>query len=402
MKYSLIYFHRLHFPSESGQTLQVLRDYHAMAVLGESAHLFYRADQPLDPDALNLAMEQCAVRPVPGLSIHRVLDGKWGGRKALTRAVDDLIATNGNSHATILIARTINHAAAAMAIRARRPSGSVRVCLELHETALPHMVYQEQGRWWRAAWSKWSERRVFQRVDGLIGTVRSQVPVLDRVFPGHAPVAMLPNGVMLEAFDGMPLVREAQVGTFRLRYAGQLTSWKNPGVMIEALPHLPARVVLEIAGGKPSREEETRRELMALADRVGVTGRVEYLGYLPPKLVPRFLVGADALLLPLGENVRSRFFTCPMKLFEYAASGIPMVVTRQPSTMSLIEDGVQALMVEPNSATDLARAIRRLLEDKPLRAHVAGNARKWVTQHSYEQRALKYREFLDQLSGVGR
>jgi glycosyltransferase involved in cell wall biosynthesis len=129
---------------------------------------------------------------------------------------------------------------------------------------------------------------------------------------------------------------------------------------------------------------------------------VEYLGYLPPKLVPRFLVGADALLLPLGENVRSRFFTCPMKLFEYAASGIPMVVTRQPSTMSLIEDGVQALMVEPNSATDLARAIRRLLEDKPLREHVAGNARKWVAQYSYQQRAVKYREFLDQLLGAGR
>ncbi len=46
MSYTFIYLHRLHFPSESGQTIQVLRHYHALAVRGETVHIYYRARSP--------------------------------------------------------------------------------------------------------------------------------------------------------------------------------------------------------------------------------------------------------------------------------------------------------------------------------------------------------------------
>jgi len=103
------------------------------------------------------------------------------------------------------------------------------------------------------------------------------------------------------------------------------------------------------------------------------------------------------LLLPLGNNVQSRYFTSPMKLFEYAASGVPMIVARQPTTLSLVRDGEQALLVSPDSAQELADAVDRLMASPELAARLAARAREWVRQYAYEERARRYQEFLDQV-----
>jgi len=166
-------------------------------------------------------------------------------------------------------------------------------------------------------------------------------------------------------------------------------------VMIEALKYLPQRVVLDIAGGKAGEEARTRTALMEIAERSGVAGRVSYVGFLPPVKVPEFIAGMDILLLPLGDNAQSRHFTSPMKLFEYAASGVPMVVTRQPTTESLVEDGVQALMTEPGSARSMAIAVEALIAEPALGRKLADNAREWAGQYTYDKRAARLTEFLD-------
>jgi len=83
-----------------------------------------------------------------------------------------------------------------------------------------------------------------------------------------------------------------------------------------------------------------------------------------------------------------------MKLFEYAGSGVPMVVTRQPTTESLVEEDVHALMAAPGSAGDLAAAIGRLLADPALGSRLAARAREWVAQYSCAERARRYEQFL--------
>jgi glycosyltransferase involved in cell wall biosynthesis len=83
-----------------------------------------------------------------------------------------------------------------------------------------------------------------------------------------------------------------------------------------------------------------------------------------------------------------------MKLFEYAASGVPMIVARQPTTLSLVRDGEQALLVSPDSAQDLADAVKRLMTSPELAARLAARAREWVRQYAYAERARRYQEFL--------
>jgi glycosyltransferase involved in cell wall biosynthesis len=387
--HTFIYYHRLQFPSESGQTLQVLRDYHAVAAQGERVHLFYRSHRPLTESEIEQLLAQCGLSPLEALQFHLVASGPFGKLRLRRHAL--ALARAADADTPVFVCRTLDHALAALQLRTLRLSRA-RVVLELHETAIPHMIYAEAGRPARAQLSRWIEGLVFHRVDAIIATVGSQLDVLQQHYPRHAPAHVLPNGVPARFFDRFPSNASSQ--PFRLRYAGQLNAWKNTEVMIEALQHLPADVVLDIAGGKVDAVEDTRRVLAQNAARHGVSGRVNYFGCLPPASVPAFLYGAHALLLPLGENASSRYFTSPMKLFEYAATGIPMVVTRQPTTLSLIKDGTHALMVEPRSAIALAEAVARLRADALLGERLGKNARAWAELHRYERRATQLREFL--------
>lgn len=394
MNCRIIYLHRLEFTG-SGQTLQVLRDYASLLRHGHEVHLFYRAAREMFGAELDEAVAQHGLPPPAGLQFHCIPEGVSGKRR-LVQAADALIGASDVP--VVLVTRTMDHARLALRLRSRRLP--VRVIIELHEGAFPHMVYREHGRRVRAWFSRRGERRVLRQVDGIIATVGSQQTLLDEIFPEHARAAVLPNGVDLPAFAAGPGAGKHADGRFHLRYAGQFLAWKNTDILIEALKYLPPTVVLDLAGGKLGAEEQARQAIAAVTRRHGVESRVRYAGFLPPQDVPAFLMQADALLLPLGNNVQSRYFTSPMKLFEYAASGAPMVVARQPTTQSLVRDGEEALLVNPDSAQELAGAVKRLMASPELAAALAARAREWVRQYTYEERALRYQEFLAELTAV--
>ncbi|MCR4302021.1 MAG: glycosyltransferase family 4 protein [Sulfuricaulis sp.] len=390
MNCRIIYLHRLEFTG-SGQTIQVLRDYDSLSRLGYEVHLFYRAPQALSGTGLAEAVTRHGLAGGASLKFHCIPEG-FGGKRRLFRAVDSLMEESDVP--VVLAVRTMDHARLALALRLRSHHKPVRVIIELHEGAFPHMVYRERDRRVRAWFSRRSETQVLREVDGIIATVGSQVTLLDEIFPEHARVVVLPNGVDLRAFENATGANRADDGRFHLRYAGQFLAWKNTDIMIEAIKYLPPSVILELAGGKPGSEEQTRHAIETVARRHGVEQRVHYVGFLSPKDVPAFLKQAEALLLPLGNNVQSRYFTSPMKLFEYAASGVPMVVTRQPTTMSLVRDGEEALLVSPDSARELADGVNRLMTSPELAACLATQAREWVRQYSYTERTRHYQEFL--------
>lgn len=385
----IVYMHRLEF-SGSSQTIQVLRDYHALSALGYEIHLFYRAPQSMSQAELDAWMLRHDLAPSARFVFHYIYEG-LAGKRRLKKAARTLAAQSTTP--CVIVVRTMDHARAALAVRAR--VARTRVLIELHEGAFPHLVYAEIGRRMRGWLSRWTETKVLRAVDGIIATVGSQIPLLDKLFPRHAPAVVLPNGVDLGAFA--TAARKQPRDHFSLRYAGQFLAWKNTDVMIEALQYLPDNVVLDLAGGKPDTENVTRTALMATAKKFGVAPRVRYRGFLSPKDVPSFLMQGDALLLPLGNNIQSRYFTSPMKLFEYAASGAPMVVARQPTTESLIDDGVHALMAGADSAREWAAKIETLIQSPALAEQLTHKALEWVKQYSYDERSRRYRQFLSSL-----
>ena len=102
--------------------------------------------------------------------------------------------------------------------------------------------------------------------------------------------------------------------------------------------------------------------------RAQESGRVEWLGQQPSSVVAKFR------RLSRVTVVCSRYETFGLTATEAMAHGCPLVVTRAGTLPEIVRDGVDGLLCRPSDASDLARAIVRLLADPYLSAHLGGRA----------------------------
>jgi glycosyltransferase involved in cell wall biosynthesis len=186
---------------------------------------------------------------------------------------------------------------------------------------------------------------------------------------------------------GMP--EEARI----VCYTGHLYGWKGAHTLALASRHLPEDYLVYVVGGTDEDLEGFRRFL-----RDEALGRVQLTGHVPPDRVPAHLAAADVLALPnSGRSETSARFTSPMKLFEYMASGRPIVASRLPSLQEVLRDGENAVLVEPDDPEDLARGILALA-DEALARRVAETAHREVQAHTWDARAKEILAFLSKLN----
>jgi glycosyltransferase involved in cell wall biosynthesis len=76
----------------------------------------------------------------------------------------------------------------------------------------------------------------------------------------------------------------------------------------------------------------------------------------------------------------------PLKLFEYMATGAAVVASGVGQVADVLQDGSNGLLVPPGDASAMAAAVRRLIDDAPLRSRLGRQAREdAVRKHSWEQ-----------------
>jgi glycosyltransferase involved in cell wall biosynthesis len=81
-------------------------------------------------------------------------------------------------------------------------------------------------------------------------------------------------------------------------------------------------------------------------------------------------------------------------VLEYMAAGRPSVVTAVGANAELLEHGRHGLLVPPNDAEAVARAIGRLLDDPPLAARFGASARqRALREFSREAMIRRYERF---------
>ncbi len=104
---------------------------------------------------------------------------------------------------------------------------------------------------------------------------------------------------------------------------------------------------------------------------------VDYAGLVPHDEVARHLRGAVAglaTLLPTPNHLISS----PIKVFEYMAMGLPVIMSDFPQWRQLL-DGIDCvLFVDPSQPQQIADAMRDLLADPQRRAHMGQVARRAV------------------------
>jgi glycosyltransferase involved in cell wall biosynthesis len=108
-----------------------------------------------------------------------------------------------------------------------------------------------------------------------------------------------------------------------------------------------------------------------------LSSTVLFLGF--KEDVRPFLAAADIFVLP------SRTEGLPFSLLEAMSSGLACVATDVGAVGEVISDGVDGLIVPPESPMALAEAIRRLLCDAELRSAIGKHARARI-QSDFDQR----------------
>lgn len=199
-------------------------------------------------------------------------------------------------------------------------------------------------------------------------------------------IHVIPNGVDLTRFARADRRRS---GRGRILYIGRLSEEKNLSALIQAVAALPSRLPAEliVIGSGP-----LRAALEAQAREAGV--RAEFPGVVDHRLVPAWLAGADAFVLPSFTEGH------PKALLEAMAAGLPCVASDCPGNRALVSHERTGLLFDPRDPVALAARLGRVLSDDEL-ARTLGERAREVVGRDYDLARLVDQE-IDLLKRVAR
>ncbi|MDJ0798533.1 MAG: glycosyltransferase family 4 protein [Calothrix sp. MO_167.B12] len=172
-------------------------------------------------------------------------------------------------------------------------------------------------------------------------------------------------------------------------YAGALRQFKGVDILIDVARQMP-NVQFACAGG--TQEEVEHYQQLA---REKQAENMKFLGYILHEELASLLQAADVLAHPhcLGNAAT---FTSPLKLFDYLASGTPIVATEIPSLMEFKHTKAIAAWCEPDNPSQFAQAVARVLETHPRQIAGYADSIEFVKQFSWENRAAKILSYVDE------
>jgi glycosyltransferase involved in cell wall biosynthesis len=240
-------------------------------------------------------------------------------------------------------------------------------------------------------------RRKWQRARGIVVITERLKELLAAEGVAEERLFVAPDGVDLDRF-AVPTAREEARRALELPregrlvvYTGSLYGWKGVQTLARAAPLLPPAVTTLFVGGSEKDAAAFRQQ--------HADDRIRVIGHRPYHEVPLYLAAADVLVLPnSGHSAMSRHYTSPLKLFEYMASGRPIVASDLPSLREILDEQA-AVLVPSDDANALANRINAVLEDACLATRLGDRARELAQAYTWTARANRIVGFLERMSG---
>ena len=171
----------------------------------------------------------------------------------------------------------------------------------------------------------------------------------------------------------------SQRSGFNVGYVGHLYDGRGIDLILDVAKSLP-EATFHLVGGR--KEDQCR--LIAS----GAVDNVIFHGHKPPHSLPEYYANFDAVLAPYQRRVSvagnrddTSAYMSPLKIFEYMSWGKPILCSDLPVLREVLEDGQNALLLPPESATAWTNALRRLLSDEKERQRLGDRARQDFLEH---------------------
>jgi len=364
----IYYYHSLDLTFKSAQTIQVIKDYCGLSKNGHEVFLYgqYSCIKEWVEVASFIEKISVFVSARPRSKLNRVLGKVVFIFKMLLDKEKVIVTRDVNKAKSMLFFRKLMRA---------------KVIHEMHEESFTYLFKKRI--------TKESVQNTLSSVDAILFTNQSQVTFYQKEF-GLLPncYVVLPNGVEENKFENA-----SRKNNYVLTYLGQFNRWKNIELIFSSLALLDEKFTLRVAGGKG--RESDRDYIDGLIKRYKIAEkRVNFLGYVNnSEIVEGVLSGSNVLLLPLGNNIQSKYLTSPMKLFEYMSTKIPIVSVDYPSITSFVDDEV--VFLSDNNPESFSAAIKECVKSSDLEERILEmNLR--VKKLSYKVRSERYDDFICQ------
>jgi glycogen synthase len=240
--------------------------------------------------------------------------------------------------------------------------------------------------------SAWVERQALEQADAVIAvSAAARQDVLDHFATDPARVHVVHNGIDTTGFapdTGRDAIArfEIDLATPYVLFVGRITRQKGITILIEAIPHLDARIGVVLAAGQPDTPQLAVEVERGIAEARAASPRR------PIHWIPEHLDRRAVRQLYTHAAV----FACPsvyepfgITNLEAMACGVPVVATRVGGIPEVVIHGRTGLLVDPPDATDgdtqrvardLAAAINALVADPARRAAMGAAGREQAVE----------------------
>lgn len=177
-------------------------------------------------------------------------------------------------------------------------------------------------------------------------------------------------------------------------FAGSFSLTHDLSLLLDAFSSLLSlwqqSLLILLGEGTQRKAMEKRANGLGISDRVLFTSAVSY------ENVGIWMQAADAGIIPLTEsNVRRRNGCMTLKLWDYMASGLPIIATDLPGTMTyrLLKDYV--ILVPPGDKRMMVKAMLQIIENAMKREGLSKKGRGFVIKNrTWRHAALETDSFI--------
>ena len=262
----------------------------------------------------------------------------------------------------------------------------------------------DQGKSWRNSLRQYFFRRGLLRADtviavsastrrdieNLMGVPRSRIRL---VYSAPSPEFFVRTGA--EAQERERILERYQIQYPFLLYAGAIRPQKNIPRLVEAFALVRTALAdhpqyrdlrLIIVGDEITRYPSVRQAVM----QSRVEDAVRFLGFVPFETMRVFYEAATAFVFP---SLYEGFGLPPL---EAMASGTPVITSSTSSLPEVVGDA--AMLVNPENVFDIARGIKEVLLNAPLRAQLIEAGRIHVAKYSWKNTAQQVLEIYREIA----
>ncbi len=240
-------------------------------------------------------------------------------------------------------------------------------------------------------------RILMNRSCGIIATNKWKKDKLVEKFGlNQNKILVYPNGVEITDFD-IALSRSEARKKLNISknkkvvvYTGSFIYWKGVETLIHSAELIKDTMFYFVGGNKD--------DLLRLGISYNNKDHIVIIENRPHKEVPLWLRSADVLVLPnTAKEDISKFYTSPMKLFEYMASGTPIVASDLPSIRNIVDERFVSFFT-PDNPNSMAQVINSVFKDYKSVLIKSKAASQEVKKYTWDKRAEHIKDFYENKS----